>query len=63
LALPVVSLSAEEALDHFSYLARFVAFDNPTSNVLTRERLEWYLTNLGLVEDLGQDYYGESPPA
>jgi nucleoside-diphosphate-sugar epimerase len=39
LKLPVDSVAAEDAGDHFSVLPAFVPLDNPTSSALTRERL------------------------
>jgi nucleoside-diphosphate-sugar epimerase len=41
LKLPVVSISAQEALAHFGRFAGFAGLDCPASNKLTRERLDW----------------------
>ncbi|HEY5120176.1 MAG TPA: hypothetical protein VII84_01240, partial [Acidimicrobiales bacterium] len=57
LGLPAVSIGAAEAGDHFGFLSMLVSFDNPTSNALTRERVGWRPTHLGLIEDLEQDHY------
>jgi nucleoside-diphosphate-sugar epimerase len=57
LKLPAVSLTAEEASQHFSFLAPFVAIDNPTSNALTRERLGWKPTHPALIADIEQGHY------
>ena len=57
LGVPVVSLSPEEAGEHFGWLSFVIAADNPTSSALTRERLGWQPTKPGLTEDLEQGYY------
>ncbi|WP_036166115.1 SDR family oxidoreductase [Massilia sp. 9096] len=41
LGVPVVSLSREDAGDHFGWLAFFVGLDMPASSALTRARLHW----------------------
>jgi nucleoside-diphosphate-sugar epimerase len=57
LNVPVVSLSPEEAQEHFGWLAMFVAMDFPASSAQTRERLGWQPTGPGLVADLkAMDY-------
>jgi nucleoside-diphosphate-sugar epimerase len=57
LKLPVVSLSPEEAGEHFGWLAAFVGFDLPASSALTQERLGWHPTGPGLIADLEQMRY------
>ncbi|UQN09313.1 SDR family oxidoreductase [Deinococcus sp. QL22] len=57
LNLPVVSLSAEEAGDHFGWLAGFLAANVPTSSTLTRELLNWQPRHPGLIEDLSGGHY------
>lgn len=52
LNLPVVSISAAEAADHFGFLAHFMGLDAPTSNTKTRERLGWNPTGPTLISDL-----------
>jgi nucleoside-diphosphate-sugar epimerase len=52
LEVPVVSKSSEEATKHFSWLAPFVAADNPVSSQLTREWLGWHPAQAGLLSDL-----------
>jgi nucleoside-diphosphate-sugar epimerase len=63
LGLPVVSVSPEEAGDHFGWLAPLVSIDNPTSSVLTRERMGWQPTHPGLIDDLDQGHYFHNPSA
>src|ERR1700723_285403 len=52
LHLPVVGKSSEEAADHFGWIARFFGIDAPASSALTRERLGWRPTQVGLIADL-----------
>lgn len=59
LAVPVVSLSAEEAQAHFGWLAMFVGADAPASSALTRKWLGWEPTGPGLIGDLRQVRYAE----
>jgi nucleoside-diphosphate-sugar epimerase len=57
LNVPVVSISPEDASEHFGFLGGFVAADIPASSALTRERLGWQPTNPGLIEDLDAGHY------
>lgn len=57
LNLPVVSVSAEEAGEHFGWIGRFFALDGLASNTLTRELLHWQPTHPGLIEDLDAGHY------
>jgi len=57
LNVPVVSKSAAEAPRQFGFLAPFVPLDNPVSSSLTRERLGWGPTRIGLLADLEQSDY------
>jgi nucleoside-diphosphate-sugar epimerase len=53
LKVPVVSISGEEAAQHFGFLGFFVGLDCPASSALTKERLRWRPTiQPGLIEDL-----------
>jgi nucleoside-diphosphate-sugar epimerase len=52
LKLPTVSLSAEQAGEHFGWLGFFVRTDLPSSSALTRQRLGWRPTQTGLINDL-----------
>ena len=58
LGVPVRSLSAEEAMEHFGWLGPFAGADMPASSAVTRERLGWSPTGPGLVEDLRNMRYG-----
>jgi nucleoside-diphosphate-sugar epimerase len=57
LKVPVVSLSPEEAADHFGWLAAFAGLDLPASSAQTRQRLGWQPTGPGLIADLEQMHY------
>ncbi len=49
---PVVSLSPEEAEQHFGWLARVVGLDLPASSEKTRHELSWNPTHPGMISDL-----------
>jgi nucleoside-diphosphate-sugar epimerase len=57
LDLPVVSIAAQDALDHFGWLGGVLSADGAASSALTRELLDWRPTNLGLVDDLDEGHY------
>jgi nucleoside-diphosphate-sugar epimerase len=59
LKVPVVSLSPEEAADHFGWLAAFAGLDLPASGAQTRKRLGWQPTGPGLIADLEEMRYSE----
>jgi nucleoside-diphosphate-sugar epimerase len=60
LDLPTVSIAAEDADDHFGWMGAFFSLDAPASSALTQERLGWWPTHIGLVEDLEQGHYFQS---
>ena len=57
LDLPVVSVAAEDAAGHFTWLADFLAVDSPASGAVTSELLGWHPTQPGLIADLDQGHY------
>lgn len=59
LNVPVVAISAEEAVDHFGWLARFASIDLPASSALTQQRLGWHPIHPGLLADLECGHYFE----
>jgi nucleoside-diphosphate-sugar epimerase len=64
LDLPVVSISAEAAGEHFAWLGGFLAADSPASSALTQELMSWHPTHPGLIADLEQGhYFREARPA
>jgi nucleoside-diphosphate-sugar epimerase len=54
---PVVSITAEQAEEHFGFLARFLGMDIPASSSLTRELLSWEPSGPGLIADLDEGHY------
>jgi nucleoside-diphosphate-sugar epimerase len=61
LKVPVVSKSSEETAAHFGWLGMFVGRDLTGSSLQTRRRLGWRPTGPGLLADLEQMRYSESP--
>jgi nucleoside-diphosphate-sugar epimerase len=59
LKIPAVSLSPEQAKDHFGWLAMFAGVDMPASSARTRQRLGWHPAGPGLITDLEQMRYAE----
>jgi nucleoside-diphosphate-sugar epimerase len=57
LNVPVKSIPAEDARDHFGTLAGFAALDVPASSAITRERFGWRPAQPGLIADLDQGHY------
>jgi nucleoside-diphosphate-sugar epimerase len=57
LDVPVASVSPEDAAEHFTWLAGFLAADSPASSVFTQELLGWQPTQPGLIADLEQGHY------
>ena len=57
LGVPTLSVDPANAVDHFSWLGRFLGFDSPSTSVLTRERLGWEPTHPTLLDDLEAGYY------
>jgi nucleoside-diphosphate-sugar epimerase len=57
LSLPVVSISPEDAGEHFTWMGAFLGLDAPASSAWTRELLRWEPTHPGLIEDLEQGHY------
>ena len=57
LRVPVISVSRDEAGEHFGWMSRFFGADATASNTITRELLGWEPTHQGLLEDLGEDHY------
>jgi nucleoside-diphosphate-sugar epimerase len=57
LNLPVVSISREEADDHFGFLGTIAALDIPRSSAQTQELLGWRPVYPSLISDLEQGHY------
>lgn len=58
LDVPVVSLSPENAAEHFGAIAPFVSMDLQGSSELTRKALGWVPIGPGLIEDLKSMKHG-----
>jgi nucleoside-diphosphate-sugar epimerase len=61
LKVPVVSKSPKEAAAHFGWLGMFAGRDLIGSSVQTQRRLGWRPTGPGLIADLEQMCYSETP--
>ena len=60
LNVPVVSISPEQAQDHFGFLGFFAGRDAHVSSVQTRAKLGWNPTGPGLLTDLGNMNYSQA---
>ena len=56
LGVPVASVAADDAGQHFGHLEAFVGLDNPTSSRTTRETLGWAPTWAGLLAALDGEH-------
>jgi nucleoside-diphosphate-sugar epimerase len=56
LNLPINSISAEQAAEHFGFLGQIVSADNPASSDITKTALDWEPTGPSLLEDLATGY-------
>ena len=63
LGVPVISLSAEAAQEHFGWFAMFAGLDLRASGAWTREQLGWEPTGPGLIADLQRMDYSRSAAA
>jgi nucleoside-diphosphate-sugar epimerase len=63
LDLPVVSISPEEAGEHFTWMAGFLGLDSPATGAFTQEVLGWHPTHPGLIADLEQGHYFQHTPS
>lgn len=52
LQVPVVSIDADKAAEHFGWFAHFAGLDMPASSERTRKMLNWEPTGPSLIEDL-----------
>ncbi|HEY0758618.1 MAG TPA: SDR family oxidoreductase [Acidisarcina sp.] len=57
LKVPVASLAAEQAAEHFGAIGHFVAMDMPASSEWTRETLGWKPDGPGLIQSLDNMKY------
>jgi nucleoside-diphosphate-sugar epimerase len=59
--VPVTSIPADQAGEHFAFLGMFAGVDNPVSAEVTRKVLGWEPTHPGLIEDLAHGHYFDQP--
>lgn len=59
LNLPVVSITSEEATNHFGFLGPIVAIDIPRSSVQTQKLLGWKPMHPTLIADMEHGHYFE----
>ncbi|OMG50674.1 hypothetical protein BK140_04740 [Paenibacillus macerans] len=57
LNLPVTSISAEEAANHFSFLGWIASLDIPASSSLNREQFGWEPVQPALIPDMEEMYF------
>jgi nucleoside-diphosphate-sugar epimerase len=60
LGLPVTSISASDAADHFGWLSGFVGLDMSASSEWTRRVLDWHPNGPSLLDDLKQMDYSRA---
>ena len=60
LDLPVVSVEADRAVEHFGWIGPIFSLDARASNVLTHELLDWDPTGPGLIEDIDAGHYSRT---
>ena len=60
LDVPVVSKSPEQAAEHFGWMGLFFGMNASVSSSLTREKLGWRPTHVGLIDDLERGTYFET---
>ncbi|WP_182103086.1 SDR family oxidoreductase [Niallia taxi] len=57
LNLPIISISQEEAAEHFGFLGTLATLDIPRSSTQTQELLDWQPVQPNLLSDLEQGHY------
>jgi nucleoside-diphosphate-sugar epimerase len=57
LDLPVASIPADRASEHFDWIGRFFGADAPASSTLTRELLDWLPVQPSLLDDIAAGHY------
>jgi hypothetical protein len=55
LKIPVISIPAEKAMEHFGFLGAFLSINMPASSALTQQWLGWKPSGPGIIEDLEQE--------
>jgi hypothetical protein len=62
LEVPVVSVSADAAPEHFGFLGAFIGADSPASSAQTQARFGWRPAQSGVIEDLEKGHYFQGVP-
>jgi nucleoside-diphosphate-sugar epimerase len=62
LGVPVVSIPADRAAEHFGWIGRFFGADAPASSVITQELLGWVPMHSTLIADLDAGHYFKRCP-
>jgi len=57
LDLPIVSIPADRAVDHFGWIGRFFGVDCRASSLATQQLVGWKPMQPGLIADLDAGYY------
>lgn len=60
--IPAVSLTPEQAKEHFGWMGMFAGVDLPASSAKTRKALGWNPTGPGMIEDLKNMNYADFQP-
>ena len=60
LNVSVISISPEQAKEHFGFLGSFAGWDARTSSAQTRAKLGWSPTGPDLLTDLGNMRYAQA---
>jgi nucleoside-diphosphate-sugar epimerase len=60
LNLPVVSITPEQAGEHFGWIAMFAGRDGAASSALTQQWLGWKPAQIGLIADISRPGYFEA---
>jgi nucleoside-diphosphate-sugar epimerase len=63
LGVPIRAIAPNDAAAHFTWLANFIGIDSPASSALTRQMLGWEPHNIGLIADLDEGHYFDTPPS
>jgi nucleoside-diphosphate-sugar epimerase len=57
LGVPAASIPADQLQEHFGFIGGLIALDLPAASQITRQRLGWEPTHLGLLADLDEGHY------
>ena len=59
LNIPVVSIPAEKAAEHFGWFTAFAGIDCPASGKITQDLLNWHPAHSTLMNDMEQGVYAK----